>query len=106
VTRAKYAISRLRPVQGRLPLRPMPICWVAATMRVSSGRAVTAVAGLGVGIFFFLLVGVPVAVAASVCDVWMAGRVAGFEAARQRWRSGRLGSGLSAIVLGVTACEL
>jgi hypothetical protein len=44
VTRAKYAISFRNPVQGSAPLRPMPICWVAATMRVSSGRAFAAVA--------------------------------------------------------------
>lgn len=39
VTRAKWAISRLRPVQGRVPRRPMPMVgMVAATMRVSGGR--------------------------------------------------------------------
>jgi hypothetical protein len=36
VTRAKYAISRFRPVQGRVPLRPMPMSRVAARTRVSS----------------------------------------------------------------------
>lgn len=36
MTRAKYAISFFNPVQGRVPLRPMPIFVVAATMRVSS----------------------------------------------------------------------
>jgi hypothetical protein len=36
VTRAKYAISFLRPVQGNVPAFPMPILDVAATIRVSS----------------------------------------------------------------------
>jgi hypothetical protein len=36
VTRAKYAISFFRPVQGRVPPRPMPILFVAATIRVNS----------------------------------------------------------------------
>jgi hypothetical protein len=36
VTRAKYAISFLKPVHGRVPARPMPILFVAATMRVRS----------------------------------------------------------------------
>ena len=36
MTRAKYAISRFRPVQGRVPLRPMPMSRVAASTRVSS----------------------------------------------------------------------
>jgi hypothetical protein len=37
VTRAKYCISLRSPVQGMVPLRPMPMVRVAATMRVSSG---------------------------------------------------------------------
>jgi hypothetical protein len=36
VTRAKYAISFLNPVQGSSPARPMPMFRVAATIRVSS----------------------------------------------------------------------
>ncbi len=36
VTRAKYAISFLRPVQGNVPAFPMPMLEVAATIRVSS----------------------------------------------------------------------
>ena len=38
VTRAKYAISFFKPVQGSVPRSPMPILDVAATMRVRSGR--------------------------------------------------------------------
>lgn len=37
VTRAKYCISFLRPFQGMVPWKPMPMLRVAATMRVSSG---------------------------------------------------------------------
>jgi hypothetical protein len=36
VTRAKYAISFLSPVQGSVPPRPIPILVVAATINVSS----------------------------------------------------------------------
>lgn len=36
MTLAKYAISFLRPVQGRVPRMPMPISRVAASTRVSS----------------------------------------------------------------------
>ncbi len=36
VTRAKYAISFLSPVQGSVPPRPIPILLVAATIKVSS----------------------------------------------------------------------
>lgn len=39
MTRAKYCISRLRPFQGMVPWKPMPMLRVAATMRVSSGVA-------------------------------------------------------------------
>lgn len=39
VTRAKYCISFLRPFQGMVPWKPMPMLRVAATMRVSSGVA-------------------------------------------------------------------
>lgn len=36
MTRAKYAISFFSPVQGRVPARPIPILFVAATIKVSS----------------------------------------------------------------------
>ena len=40
VTRAKYAISRFRPVQGSVPPKPIPILFVAATMTVNSLDAI------------------------------------------------------------------
>lgn len=36
MTRAKYAISFFNPVHGSVPALPMPILFVAATIRVSS----------------------------------------------------------------------
>jgi len=40
VTRAKYAISLFNPVQGRVPAKPMPILFVAATISVNSRDAI------------------------------------------------------------------
>jgi len=48
VTRAKYAISFFRPVQGSVPLSPMPkmpFFAVAATIMVSSGRGIAGSSG-------------------------------------------------------------
>ena len=49
VTLAKYAISLLRPVQGSVPPRPIPMLRVAATMSVSSGGSISGADSLDIG---------------------------------------------------------